>query len=257
MPDLKRTPLVAGNWKMYKRTAEAETLARSVVASLHGCTGVEVVLCPPFTALHTVAKCLSGSRIALGAQNCYPKTEGAFTGEVSPAMLVDAGCAWVILGHSERRQYFAESDSFLNEKLRAARAAGLKVMFCIGETLAERERGEMEAVLRRQLEGGLAAADAAMLAETAIAYEPVWAIGTGVTATPAQAGEAHAFVRGVLAEMFGEETAAVLRIQYGGSVKPENAAALIAQADVDGFLVGGASLDAGHFTAIVQSAAKA
>jgi triosephosphate isomerase len=228
-----------------------------VVASLQGVDGVSVVLCPPFTALHGVSKCLAGSRIALGAQNCYPKAEGAFTGEVSPAMLLDAGCAWVILGHSERRQYFGESDAFLNEKLHAARAAGLKVMFCIGETLAEREHGQMEAVLRRQLEGGLASVDAALLAETVIAYEPVWAIGTGVTATPDQAGAAHAFVRGVLAEQFGAETAAVLRIQYGGSVKPENAAALIAQPDVDGFLVGGASLDAGHFAAIVRAAAQA
>lgn len=249
-----RTPIVAGNWKMHNGVHESVALARSVASLLRGVGGVEVVVCPPFTALKAVADALIGTNIAVGGQNCYPKASGAFTGEVAPGMLLDTGCRWVIIGHSERRQYFGESDAFLNEKLNFALKSGLHVMFCIGETLDERRADRTEQVLERQVRVGLRELSEGELERTVIAYEPVWAIGTGVTATPEQAEQAQAYVRGLVAAQFGETAAARMRIQYGGSVKPDNAAELLKQPDVDGALVGGASLDAAAFAAIVRAA---
>ena len=190
----------------------------------------------------------------MGGQNSYTKESGAYTGELSPQMLQDVGCAWTIIGHSERRQYFAESNQFLNEKVKFALDSGLKVMYCIGETLEQRESGEMNAILKAQVTEGLAGFDAAAFENIVIAYEPVWAIGTGVTASPEQAEEAHAFVRSVVKEAFGDVIADAVRIQYGGSVKPANAAELIAKPNVDGFLVGGAALEADSFAAIIKAA---
>jgi len=218
--------------------------------------GVEIVVCPVFTALDHVGQMLVHSNVDMGAQNCYVKESGAYTGEISPHMLLDAGCKWVIIGHSERRQYFNETDQFLNEKLKFALSTGLKVMFCVGETLDEREDGKMDQVLTRQVLDGLAGLTEAQFADVAIAYEPVWAIGTGKTATPQQAQEAHAFIRGLVRKQFGETVADNVRIQYGGSVKPDNAAELMAQPDVDGALVGGASLKADSFAGIVKNSVK-
>ncbi|HZT79401.1 MAG TPA: triose-phosphate isomerase [Gemmataceae bacterium] len=253
-----RKPFVAGNWKMYTTAAKARELAAAVAQGVPD-DRVTVAVCPPFPYLAAVADVLRGSRVALGAQNLYPEKEGAFTGEVSPAMLADVGCKYVILGHSERRRKpeFAESDAFINRKLRAALAAGLLPILCLGETIEEREAGRTEQVLDAQLTGSLAGLDAAGLAKVVLAYEPVWAIGTGRNATPQQAEEAHAFLRRRVREQFGEPAAAGLVIQYGGSVKPDNAAALMGQPDVDGALVGGASLQAESFLAIVRAAGSA
>ena len=250
---MSRTPIVAGNWKMNLLRGPAAELAGGLKAGLDGVSDVEVVVCPTYVVLGDVAQALSGSRIGLGGQNCYHKESGAFTGEVSPQMLQDVGCDWVIIGHSERRQYFGEEDALLNEKLHFAIGAGLKVMFCIGETLDEREGGQMNVVLERQVARGLEGLSEDQFAHVVLAYEPVWAIGTGVTATPEQAEEAHEFVRGLVAKQFGETVANGLRIQYGGSVKPDNAAELFAKPNVDGFLVGGASLKTDSFTAIVKA----
>lgn len=248
-----RTPIIAGNWKMNMLVGEAVGLAESLKESVGGLSGVEVVVCPPFTALDAVVRALEGSDIAVGGQNCYLAESGAFTGEVSPQMLLDVGCEWVIIGHSERRQYFGETDEYLNEKLRFALAAGLKVMFCVGETLDEREAGEMDNVLRRQVGKGLGGLDEAEFDRLVVAYEPVWAIGTGLTATPEQADEAHGFVRALVREQFSETVSGSLRIQYGGSVKADNAVELMAKGNVDGALVGGASLRADGFAAIVKA----
>jgi len=255
MTTAMRIPLVAGNWKMHLHRQDAAALGAAVRDGVCDLQGVEVVVCPVFTALTTVQAALNGGPVGLGAQNCYHEASGAFTGEIAPEMLLDCGCSWVIIGHSERRQIFGEDDALLNRKLRYALGAGIKVMFCIGETLEEREGGAMEAVLERQLRAGLEGLEDGDFARMAIAYEPVWAIGTGKTASPAQAQEAHLFVRGVVRELFGERVADVLRIQYGGSVKPDNAGELIGQPDVDGFLVGGASLQAESFAAIATAAA--
>ncbi len=214
---------------------------------------VDIVICPVFTALDAVGKAVAGSNIQLGAQNCYFKESGAYTGELSPQMLQDVGCTWTIIGHSERRQYFGETDDVLNQKLKFALGAGLKVMFCIGETLEEREGGKMNDVLIRQVTNGLQGLAESDFANISIAYEPVWAIGTGVTASPEQAQEAHAFVRGLVKDQFGATVADGLRIQYGGSVKPDNAAELMAKPDVDGSLVGGAALKAESFAGIVKA----
>ena len=247
-----RKPLVAGNWKMNKLVGESLELVNALKTLVEGIEAADIVVCPVFTALYPVAQALKGSNIQLGAQNCYLKESGAYTGEISPQMLKDAGCTWTIIGHSERRQLFNESDEFLNEKLRFALATGLKVMFCIGETLEEREGGKMNDVLVRQVTNGLMGLSQADLDNTSIAYEPVWAIGTGVTATPEQAEEAHAFVRGLVQDQFGEAVADNVRIQYGGSVKPDNVASLMAKPNVDGSLVGGASLKADVFAEIVK-----
>ena len=250
-----RKPLVAGNWKMNLLVGEAVGLVDALKPLVRDVSGVDIVVCPTFVVLDAVGKALEGSNVELGGQNCYTKENGAYTGEISPQMLQDVGCAWTIIGHSERRQYFEESDALLNEKVRFALAAGLKVMFCIGETLEEREGGEMNDVLERHVAQGLVGLAEADFDRLAVAYEPVWAIGTGVTATPEQAEEAHAFVRGLVAEQFGDAVAERVRIQYGGSVKPSNAAELMAKPNVDGALVGGASLKADTFAAIVEAAA--
>jgi triosephosphate isomerase len=237
-------------------SADAAALAKDLVPLVGGSESVEVVVCPVFTVLSVVSESVSGSSIEVGGQNCYVEQSGAFTGEISPEMLQDAGCQWVIIGHSERRQYFDESDAFLNEKVHFALKSGLKVMFCIGETLEEREGGTMEEVLGRQITEGLTGLDGADFDKLVIAYEPVWAIGTGVTASPEQAEDAHKYVRGVMNKTFGADVAEGIRIQYGGSVKPDNAVELMSQPNVDGALVGGASLKASDFSAIVQASAS-
>lgn len=248
---MKRPKFVAGNWKMYTTLAGAKGLAATIASGLGEDKRTLVAVFPPFTALGTVVDALKGSAVAVGAQNCHYEKEGAFTGEVAPQMLVEAGCKYVILGHSERRHGLGETDAVLNKKLKAALAAGLHVIFCVGELLSEREAGTTEAVLDRQLSEGLAGAD---LAHVVIAYEPVWAIGTGVVATPEQAQAAHAFIRAKIGTLFGENAANAILIQYGGSVKPDNAAQLLHLPDVDGALVGGASLKADSFLAIVRAA---
>jgi triosephosphate isomerase len=251
-----RKKFVAGNWKMYTTTAKAKQLAGDVVKGLAGDDRVTVAVCPPFPYLNAVAGVVAGSPVALGAQNCYFEKEGAFTGEVSPAMLLDLGCQYAILGHSERRRKpeFAESDALINRKAKAALAAGLRVILCIGETIEEREAGKTEAVLDTQVTGSLKDIAAADLAKLVLAYEPVWAIGTGRNATPEQAQEAHAFVRRRIGHLYSASAAEAMVIQYGGSVKPDNAATLLKQPDVDGALVGGASLQADHFLAIIRAA---
>ncbi len=240
---------------MNKFIGESVETAKALKSLVEGVDNVDIVICPVFTALHAVGEALKGSNVEMGAQNAYTKESGAYTGELSPQMLQDAGCAWTILGHSERREYFKESDELLNEKLKFALAAGLKVMFCIGETLEEREGGKMKDVLCRQVTGGLQGLAESDFANMSIAYEPVWAIGTGVTASPEQAEEAHAFVRGLVQDQFGDAVASALRIQYGGSVKPGNAAELMAKPNVDGSLVGGAALEAESFAGIVKASA--
>jgi triosephosphate isomerase (TIM) len=249
-----RTPLIAGNWKMNKQRDEAVALVDSLKPLVAGVSGVEIVVCPTFVVLAAVHDSVEGSNIAVGGQNCYHKEAGAFTGEVSPQMLLDVGCTWTIIGHSERRQLFHEDDELLNDKLKFALAAGLKVMFCVGETLEERESGKMHDVLTRQVTAGMMGLAASDFKQVAIAYEPVWAIGTGVTASPEQAEEAHHFVRGLVRDQFGGDVADNVRIQYGGSVNAKNAADLLARPNVDGALVGGASLKAEEFAGIVAAA---
>ena len=248
-----RKSLIAGNWKMNLLVADGVKLVNELKPLVAKASNVEIVVCPTFPALSAVGEAVKGSNIALGGQNCYTKTSGAFTGETSPQMLQDVGCTWVIIGHSERRQYFKESDAFLNEKLKFALASGLKVMFCIGETLEEREGGKMNEVLSRQTLDGLDGLSETDFDNVAIAYEPVWAIGTGVTASPEQAQDAHAYVRGLVRGKFGAAVADKVRIQYGGSVKADNAAELMAKPDVDGALVGGAALKADSFAGIVNA----
>jgi triosephosphate isomerase len=252
---MARTPFVCGNWKMFTTT----TTGRELVSSFaRGITDdrVRVAVCPPFPYLLAIGDVLRGTRIELGAQNLYPMTEGAFTGEVSPAMLVDVGCKVVIVGHSERRHGLCESDEFINRKARAGLDAGLTVILCIGETLDERQADRTEAVLDRQLSVGLKDIPAEVLDRLVIAYEPVWAIGTGVNATPQQAQDTHAFLRRRFGQLTSADAADRLVIQYGGSVKPDNAAALMSQPDVDGVLVGGASLNAEQCLAIVRAAVR-
>jgi triosephosphate isomerase len=241
---------------MHTTAATARQLASSVVRGLGAESRVQVAVCPPFPYLALVGDVLRDSPVALGAQNLFPEKEGAFTGEVSPGMLVDVGCKYVILGHSERRRNpeLAESDAFINRKVHAALAAGLHPILCLGETLEERKSGQMEAMLQAQLTESLAGLNSSHVAQVVLAYEPVWAIGTGHSASPEQAQQVHAFLRQWIRKTFGEETAAALLIQDGGSVKPDNAAALLRQPDVDGALVGGASLNADHFLAIVRAA---
>lgn len=251
---MPRPKFVAGNWKMYTTRAGAQELAAAIVKGLPANSPTRVAVCPPFPWLIPVADVLKGSPVALGGQNCYPEKEGAFTGEVSPQMLLDAGCGYVIVGHSERRHGLGETDEFLNRKAKAALAAGLSVIFCVGELLAEREANQTEQVLDRQLTRGLADIPVEQMGKLVVAYEPVWAIGTGKVATTQQAQDAHAYIRRKIAGLFGENVAQSLLIQYGGSVKPDNAAGLLHQPDVDGALVGGASLKADSFLAIVAAA---
>jgi len=249
-----RPKFIAGNWKMYTSLNGAKELASAIVAGVDVKSAVRVAICPPFPWITTVAGILAGSQVLLGGQNCHSENEGAFTGEIAPPMLVQAGCKYVIIGHSERRHGMGETDAMLNKKTKAALAAGLEVIFCIGELLAERQANQTEAVLETQLTNGLAGLAAEQMTKVVIAYEPVWAIGTGVVASPEQAQAAHAFVRSLIRSTFGEATAAATIIQYGGSVKPDNAATLMHLPDVDGALVGGASLKADSFLAIVKAA---
>jgi len=251
-----RQKFIIGNWKMYTNAAEAEQLAKAVADGVGMEDRVCVAVCPPFPYLALVASNLKGSSVALGAQNLYPEKEGAFTGEVSPTMLLDLGCKFVILGHSERRHKLGESNAFINQKVHAALDAGLNVILCVGETLEQRESKQTAEVLEQQIILGLAGLSADFLPRLSIAYEPVWAIGnTGHHATPEQAEAEHIVIRKRLAQMFGKPAQSVV-IQYGGSVKPENAAALLNQPNVDGALIGGASLKADQFLAIVQVAIK-
>jgi triosephosphate isomerase len=251
-----RTPIIVGNWKAYLTLREAETLVRQLKSSCETDL-VDVAVCPPFTALAAVAELLKGSRIGLGAQDVFWEPQGAFTGEVTPPMLVDVGCRYVIIGHSERRTHFGETDESVGRKLLAALAQALIPIVCIGETLAEREGKRTFDILSRQLAGALKPLSADDAKRLILAYEPVWAIGTGRNATPEQAQEAHAFIRGWLGTRYTAAVADAVRIQYGGSVNASNAASLLHQADVDGALVGGASLKADAFAAIVKAAVDA
>jgi len=247
-----RRPLIAGNWKLNLTIAESKKLANQLVANLNGIVDRDIVVAPVFTSLSTVAEAIKNSPIQLAAQNCYPQTTGAFTGEVSPLLLQDAGCNYVILGHSERRQLMGETDNFVNQKLFKVLEADLKPILCIGETLQEREAGQMLDVLSRQIKGGLSNLTPEQMTGIVIAYEPIWAIGTGKTATDDQAQEAHSFIRELIQELFNQKVAAATRILYGGSVKPNNVDGLMAQKDIDGALVGGASLKAEDFIRIVR-----
>lgn len=249
-----RKKFVAGNWKMNTTSAGARALAEGVRDQLAGFDRVEVALCPPFPYLSLVADVVRGSAIAVGAQDVYPEPQGAFTGEVNAEMLLDVGCRYVIVGHSERRSIIGEKDELLNRKARHALQHGLHVIFCVGETLEQREANQTESVLDNQLTWGLRDIPKDQTSRLIIAYEPVWAIGTGRNATAQQAQQAHVFIRWRFAELFDNESAQRLVIQYGGSVKPENAAELMGQPDVDGALVGGASLKADSFVAIVKAA---
>ena len=251
---MPRQKLVAGNWKMFTTRQSAADLAAGVVKGLPAGTKAQVAVCPPFPWLTTVGDVLKGSPVALGAQDCHFEKDGAFTGEVSPPMLIDAGCKYVIVGHSERRHVLGESDHFINNKVHAAIEDGLHVILCVGETLPERERGLMERVFQRQLFAATSGLTDEQFGRLVIAYEPVWAIGTGKVASPEQAQEAHKFLRSKLASSFGDKIAQATPILYGGSVKPDNAAGLMALPDVDGALVGGASLKADQFLAIVAGA---
>ena len=249
-----RRTLIAGNWKMYKTPSEAVVLAEAVVKSLSASGGIDVVICPPFTALEAVGKVVVGSRVGLGAQDVHWEKEGAYTGEVSAEMLRDLGCRHVIVGHSERRQHFGETNERVNKKGLAALASGLTPIVCVGETLSEREAGRANEVVAAQVKGALLGCAPKDLQALALAYEPVWAIGTGQTATPSRAEEMHAHIRMTIAGLFGADVAKEVRILYGGSVKPENAKELLQQSEIDGALVGGASLQADSFAAIVKAA---
>ncbi len=252
-----RKPMIAGNWKLHKTISEATSLVSELIPAVASNQNVEIVVAPVYTALAKVAETLAGSNIKLAAQNCYPEPQGAFTGEVSPLLLKDAGCEYVIIGHSERRQLFAETDESVNSKALALAESGLGTIFCIGETLEERESGKMFDVLRQQVTAGLKDLTAKQMQTVVVAYEPVWAIGTGKVATDEQAQEVHAFIRGLLAELYDPQTAAATRILYGGSVKPGNVDGLMTQPDVDGALVGGASLNADDFARIANFEAVA
>jgi len=246
-----RKPVIAGNWKMHKTNGEARLLARAIKAGAAGVSRCEIVMAPPFTALATVYEEIRGTSLVLAAQNVYWEAKGAFTGEISIPMLQDVGCGMVIIGHSERRQYFGETDAFVNRRVRAALEASLQPIVCIGETLAERESGKHHSVVAQQLAGGLDGLTRQSLLRIILAYEPVWAIGTGRTASPETAQEMHRLIRDWLSGRFGEEAQEV-RILYGGSVKPENIDALMLQPDIDGALVGGACLEAESFLRIIH-----
>lgn len=249
-----RRPIIAANWKMNKLSHEAQELAREIVEGARELSSLDVVLIPPFTALAAVRPLLNGTPLSLGAQDCFWEEWGAFTGEVSPPMLIDSGCRFVLVGHSERRGVLGETDQMINRKLKAALASGLKAILCIGERLEERDSGKTLEVLKHQLTLALNGLEAQALEDLVFAYEPVWAIGTGRTASPQQAAQVHRFIRGILGDLFTPHWAQGLRIQYGGSVKPENIRDLLAEVNIDGALVGGASLDNGPFARIVAVA---
>ena len=252
-----RIPFIAGNWKMFKTVHEAVVFVKELKIEVKDVTGVEIVVAPPFTAVHAVAEAARNSNIGVAAQDVYWEREGAFTGEVSPAMIKEAGAEYVIVGHSERRRLFGDTDALVNRKAMAALSAGLIPIVCVGETLEERERNETLAILDRQIKNGLDQMTAEQVAEIVVAYEPVWAIGTGRTATTQQAEEAHAHIRTRLRQWFGADAAEQCHVIYGGSVKPDNIRELIAEPDVDGALVGGASLDLRSFSDIVHKSRAA
>jgi triosephosphate isomerase len=252
-----RTPLVVGNWKMHGTVSEARPLATAVRDGVRRVKGVDVVLCPPFTALAAVAEVVRDGVVALGAQNCHWDAQGAHTGEVSAAMLAELGCRYVILGHSERRKEIGETDDVINRKMHATVARRLTPILCVGETGEERRQGLTFTTVEGQLRAGLAGIAPETIATIVLAYEPVWAIGTGQNATPAQASEVHGYLRGLLSELTAKEMAQTIRILYGGSVKADNAAELCAAPDIDGALVGGASLKATDFVGIAKHAARA
>jgi len=249
-----RRPFIAGNWKMNLNRAAAVDLAQGIVKRADKIEGVDMAVCPPSCYLDAVGRAVAGSKVALGAQNMYHEKDGAFTGELSAAMLLDLGCTYVILGHSERRHILGETDAAINKKVHAALSAGLIPIVCVGELLSEREAGQTLTVIRRQFDGSLAGLSPEQLATIVIAYEPVWAIGTGKVATPQQAEEVHLALRKIVAERYNGSVAEAVRMQYGGSVKPENAAVLLKQPDIDGALVGGASLKVDQFLGIVAGA---
>lgn len=249
-----RKKVIAGNWKMNKDLYQSQNLVSEIINGLGKDTKAEVIVCPPFTSLSEVSSLLTGTQIKLGAQNMYYEESGAFTGEVSADMLKSVGCEYVILGHSERRVIFNEPDELINKKIKAALEKGLKPIFCIGELLEQRENGETMQVVSRQVEKGLEGVSAEQMKNLIIAYEPVWAIGTGKTATPQQAQEVHSFIRELVAKKFNASVSENLIIQYGGSVKPDNANQLLSQKDIDGALVGGACLKADSFLGIIASA---
>lgn len=248
---MKRQSVIAGNWKMYKTNSEAEAMVKELRTLADSTDQVEAIVCPPFTALATVARALEGSRIAVGGQDVFWEDQGAFTGQVSVGMLTSCGCRYVIIGHSERRQFFGETDQTVNRKLKKVLASALTPIMCVGEMLAERESGRVREVVLGQMAGGLAGLTAEDVSRIIIAYEPVWAIGTGKTATPEIAEEVHSMIRTWLAEQYSSQVADAARILYGGSVKPDNIKELMAQKDIDGALVGGASLDAKSFAKII------
>jgi len=249
-----RRPFIAGNWKMNLNLASSVSLVEKLIEGLSGVDGVEVAVCPPSVYLHAVCQAASGSILGVGAQNVYHEPKGAFTGELSPAMLKDVGCRYVILGHSERRNILGESSEEVNKKVEAALAADLTPIVCVGELLSERKAGRTHDVVRRQFDGSLSGLTAEQMTRAVIAYEPVWAIGTGEVATPQQAEEVHLGLRQLLESRYNKQVAEAVRIQYGGSVKPDNTAELLAQPNIDGALVGGASLEAEPFLGIIAGA---
>ncbi|WP_372713441.1 triose-phosphate isomerase [Ilyobacter sp.] len=251
-----RRTIVAGNWKMNKTNSETVAMLTELKELVKGISNVGVVLGVPFTALSDAVKAVEGSNIEIAAQNMNPNESGAFTGEIAPSMLTSIGVKYVILGHSERREYYKECDEFINKKVKAALKNGLTPILCIGEKLEDRETGKTDEVNEKQLKGGMAGLTAEEALKVVIAYEPVWAIGTGKTATPEMAQETHKAIRNFLVEMFGAEVAEEITIQYGGSMKPDNAAELMGQTDIDGGLVGGASLEASSFSKIVEAGVK-
>lgn len=247
-----RKPIIAGNWKMYKTIPEAKGLVSGLIEKLAGFSEVETVFCPPFTALSAVKELLKGTPYGLGAQNLYWKEQGAFTGEISPLMLKDLGCDYVIIGHSERREHFGETDETVNLKAKAALAAGVKPIICVGESLAQREAGETKSLIKKQTEKALAGIQAELVPKIVIAYEPIWAIGTGKSSNGQDANEVIGLIRSTAAGIFSKEIAQQIRIQYGGSVKPDNIKEFMDQPEIDGALVGGASLDVDSFLKIVK-----
>lgn len=248
-----RTPIIAGNWKLNNTISEAIELTQGIKSSVADTTDVEIIVAPTFTALAAVYEVIQESNICLAAQDVYWENSGAFTGEISPTMLKDVGCEYVIIGHSERRQFFAETNESVNLKTKAALSTDLKPIICVGEHLEDREAGNTEKIIEDHVSGGIKDLTTEQMLSCVIAYEPVWAIGTGKTATPKQAQEVHAYIRQLISEAYTDEIANQVRIQYGGSVKPDNAAELMSQPDVDGALIGGASLQAESFAQIVKS----
>ena len=254
---MSRKKIIAGNWKMNVKPSETAALVKGVAEATKDFGNVEIVCCTPAIDVPAAVAAAQGTQVGIGTENCHWEDHGAFTGEISTGMIVDTGAKYVITGHSERRQYFGETDETVNKRTRAAIAAGLTVMMCVGETLAEREADLVNEVIGRQLKVGLKGLEAKDCEKLVIAYEPVWAIGTGKTATPEQAQAVHAFIRRTLAHLFGKATAETIRIQYGGSMKPTNAAELLAKKDIDGGLIGGAALKADSFAGIISAAANA